>query len=250
MRFTCATWVVISTCCVALSQTVQRTADVAYLETVCVKPGNNVKFENTLKRHWRWHEKQGETWSYLVWTVDSGENEGAYKILSLGHTWKEVDESNALVAATPPPEDDPGPDHETARESYYRYRPELSIASPTKQRLPLASVTYMFVKPEAVQEFVIALQRITKSFPDGLSKQPAQWYELVTGGGKPQFLLIEEHPDWASYRGSSELDAFSNGKTANQIPEETVKSFWNCVRSMYSETWHYRSELSRVVGSR
>lgn len=30
-------------------------------------------------------------------TVDSGKNEGAYQIGSLGHTWKEVDESDALV---------------------------------------------------------------------------------------------------------------------------------------------------------
>jgi hypothetical protein len=249
MKFRFATWIVISTWWVAPSGKAQQTADVGYFETVRVRPGDNEKFENTLKRHWGWHEKQGETWTYLVWTVDTGKNEGAYEILSFGHSWKEVDESNALVAATPPPDENPEPYHQAVQESYYRHRPELSIGSPTKQHLPLASVTYVLLKPEALREFEIALQRTKRSLPDSAPVLSAQWYELVTGGDKPQFLLIEEHPDWASYHGSSELDALRNGKTASEIPEETVTSFWNCVRSIYSETWHYRSDLSRLASS-
>jgi quercetin dioxygenase-like cupin family protein len=45
------------------------------------------------------------------------------------------------------------------------------------------------------------------------------------------------------------LDALK-GNHGNEIPEEVVKSFWNSVRSIYSETWHYRSDLSRFTVSR
>ena len=238
-------------CCFAPSGRTQQTADVAYIEMVHVKPGNSEKFETTLKRHWGWHEKQGETWSYLVWTVDTGKNDGAYEIVSFGHTWKEVDESNALVAGTPPPEEDPEPYQQTVQESYYRYRPDLSIGSSVQQPSLVASVTQILLRPEAIQDFEIVLQRIKRSLPntDGVTALSAQCYELVTGGDKPQFLLIEQHRDWASFNGSSELDALRKGNHG-EIPEEIVNRFWNSVRSIYSESWHYRSDLSRLTVSR
>jgi hypothetical protein len=105
LRF--AAWIVILICCFVPLGWAQQTADVAYFEMVRVKPGDNKKFETTMKRHWAWHEKRGETWNYFVWTVDTGKNDGAYQIVSFGHTWKEVDESNAQVAGTPGPEEDP-----------------------------------------------------------------------------------------------------------------------------------------------
>ena len=177
---------------------------------------------------------------------------GAYEIVSFGHTWKEVDESNALVAGTPPPEEDPEPYHQTVQESYYKYRPELSIDSHAKQPLAIASVTQILLKPETVQDFEIAVQRI-KQFLSNTGDAPAfsaRWYELVTGGDRPQFLLIEEHRDWASFHGSTELDALRNLNRASELPQEIVKSFWQAMRSIYSETWHYRSDLSRFVSGK
>jgi len=251
MRVRFATCIVILICCFGPSARTQQTPDVAYIETVRVKPGENEKFETTLKRHWGWHEKQRETWSYLVWAVDTGKNDGAYKIVSFDHTWKEVDESNALVAGTPPPEEDPEPYQQTVQESYYRYRPELSIGSPAKP-LPVACVNQIVLKPEAVQDFEMALRRIKRLLPstDGAPVLSAQWYELVTGGDQPEFLLIEEHRDWASFHGDGELEALKKGNHGNEIPEEVVKSFWNSVGSIYSETWHYRSDLSRLIAGK
>jgi hypothetical protein len=177
LRF--ATWIVILICCFAPSGRTQQTADVAYIEMVHVKPGNSEKFETTLKRHWGWHEKQGETWSYLVWTVDTGKNDGAYEIVSFGHTWKEVDESNALVAGTPPPEEDPEPYQQTVQESYYRYRPDLSIGSSVKQPSPVASVTQILLMPEAAQDFEVELFAINTTL-DGCVDHAKQFADDET----------------------------------------------------------------------
>src|SRR5215468_10598927 len=76
----------------------QQPAPVAYFELTAIKPGMEAQFEATLKRHWAWHTAQGETWSYFVWTVESGENIGRYRVASFGHTWQEVDDSNRAVA--------------------------------------------------------------------------------------------------------------------------------------------------------
>jgi hypothetical protein len=94
-----------------------------------------------------------------------------------------VDESNALVAGTPPPEEDPEPYQQTVQASYYRYRPELSIGSPAKP-LAVASVNQIALKAEAMQNFEMALQRIKRLLPNthGETGLSAQWYELVAGG--------------------------------------------------------------------
>jgi len=246
LRF-CA-WLLISISWVATQGRAQQVMDVAYFELVRVKPDSQEQFETTLKRHWGWHEKMGEKWSYFVWSVDTGKNEGSYEIASFGHTWKEVDESNALVAGTPGPGEDTEPYHKTVQESYYRYRPELSTASPVKQRLPVASVTQILLRPEGVHDFEVALRQVASvECPYVVS---AQWYELVTGGERPQFLLIEERPDWASFRNNGELDALREEACRRNVGEDIVKNFWSSIRSVHAETWQYRSDLSRLAGSK
>ena len=245
MTLSFAAWIVISISLFAPMGWAQ--ADVAYFEMVRVKPGNEEQFETTLKRHWVWHEKMGETWSYFVWSVDTGKNEGAYQIASFGHTWKEVDESNALVAGTPGPGEDPGPYHQSVQERYYRYRPDLSTVAPAKSPLPVASMTQILLKPEAVHDFEIALQRMANA--ERPSSFSAQWYELVTGGDRPQFLLIEARPDWGSFRAKGELDALREEAYGRKVGQDIVKNFWSSISSIYAETWHYRSDLSRLTGS-
>ena len=78
----------------------------------------------------------------------------------------------------------------------------------------------------------------------------AQWYELVTGGDRPQFLLIEERPNWDGVDGNGELDALNLEIEKTKISEETVKTFWSSVRTIYAETWHYRADLSRLRKSK
>ena len=78
----------------------------------------------------------------------------------------------------------------------------------------------------------------------------AQWYELVTGGDLPEFLLIEERPNWDGVDGNGELDALNREIEKTKISEETVKTFWSSVRTIYAETWHYRADLSRLRKSK
>lgn len=104
------------------------------------------------------------------------------------------------------------------------------------------------MRPEAAQDFEVALQRIKSVLfgVDGPAVRSAQWYELVTGGDRPQFLLIEERRDWAGLGGTGELDALRTEIDKSKLPEVTVKTFWGSIRSIYAETWHYRSDLSRL----
>jgi hypothetical protein len=66
-----AAGMVIFISCSALLIRAQQSGQVAWFEKVRIKPGEVEKFETTLKRHWTWHEKQGETWSYCEQRSDT-----------------------------------------------------------------------------------------------------------------------------------------------------------------------------------
>jgi hypothetical protein len=78
----------------------------------------------------------------------------------------------------------------------------------------------------------------------------AQWYELVTGGDRPQFLLIEERPNWDGVDGNGELDALKSEIVRTKISEETVRTFLSSICTIYAGTWHYRADLSRLGKSK
>jgi len=232
----------------ASSACAQSAAEIAFIEQVYVKAGHEQQFEATLKRHWGWHTKQGEKWTYFVWMVDTGKDDGSYRISSFGHTWNEADESNALVAATPGPGEDIGPYEQSSHESYYRYRSDLSIPPPVQKPSDVASVTQVLLKPEAMHDFEVVLRGVKEAAqhtnPQG---HFGCWYELVLGGDRPQFLLIEQRPNLTSLQERGELDALMDEAYGLQVSEDALKRLWASMRSIYTETWHYRGDLSRLV---
>jgi len=229
----------------------QNAGDIAYIEQVRVKANNEEQFDATLKRHWGWHTKQGEKWTYFVWTVDTGRDDGAYQITSFGHTWSEADESNALVAATPAPAENTGAYEQSTRESYYRYRSDLSICAPAQKPSAVAFVTQVLLKPEAMHDFEVAQRRVKEAIQKAYPRSYfGCWYELVIGGDRPQFLLIEQRPNLASLQEKGELDILMDEAHVSQVGEDAVKNLWATIRSVYTETWHYRPDLSRLIDAK
>lgn len=125
----------------AVAAFAQGSGEIAYFHLNRVKPGMTVQYETTRKRHWLWHKRLGDTWSYQIWQIISGDRTGAFIISSFGHTWKEVDVSDQLVGG----EEDPGasvdPYLASESESYYRYLPDLSLAPQIFSPAPMLSVT-------------------------------------------------------------------------------------------------------------
>ena len=114
---------------VAAAAGAQGSGEIAYFHVNRVKPGMTAQYEAARKRHWVWHQKMADTWSFHVWQIVSGEASGTYMVCSFDHDWKEVDESDQKVGGE---EDDPSarvePYLDAEWESYYRYLPQLSSA--------------------------------------------------------------------------------------------------------------------------
>lgn len=210
-------------------------SEVADIEVVNIKPGMTEQFEATQKRHWEWHKRQGDKWSWFVWTVESGKNEGAYVIASFGHTWDESERENEITSGRPEPDADSDRFRVSSEESYYRFRPDLSVGSELSMPLGFMSCSHVIVEPQKLNEFENALKKIKAETPPNAKQRPAsRWYELVTGGDWPQFLLMEDRAHWADFGEKSALDSMDTAS----------------VRSAYTEALQYHADLSLIGSSK
>jgi hypothetical protein len=232
----------------------QSSEDIAYFHLNRVKPSMTVQYETARKRHWVWHQKMGDTWSFHVWQIVSGEASGTYMVCSFGLSWKEVDESDQKVGGE---EDDSGarvePYLDAEWESYYRYLPQLSVAS-NGGFSPSAklAVTRLLLKPEQVGAFVAAETKIRAAMRRAGYTGPVRWYQLVSGGETPQFLVLADRANWAAYEQSAEekLDSMMEKMYGKDQAARIMRDAHSAVRSQYVETWQYRADLSFVPAAK
>ena len=252
MRFNSfAGFIVLTTASIAVAQS---SGDIAYFHVNRVKSGMRMQYETARKRHWVWHQKMQDTWAYHVWQIVSGEASGTYMVCSFGHTWKEVDESDQLVGGE---EDDPAakvePYLDAEPESYYRYLPKLSIA-PKEGFSPSAKpeVTRWLVKQEDVESFLTAQAKMKDALAKAGHFGNLRWFQLVNGGETPQFLMLADRDNWASYEHSSDknLGSILEKTYGKDQAASIMRDVRRAVRSQYVETWQYRPDLSFVPASK
>jgi hypothetical protein len=184
VQFNAVTYLV----CLSIASTshAQSSGDIAYVHVNQAKPGLTVQYLTARKRHWLWHQKMKDTWSFHVWQIVSGEASGTYMVCSFGHSWKDMDESDQRVGGE---EDDPAakvePYLEAEWESYYRYLPDLSLA-PRQGFTPSnkLDVKRLVVKPDQVDAFIAAQSKIRRALADAGYEGHVRWYQLVSGGPK------------------------------------------------------------------
>jgi len=252
VRFKTFAYLIVLT--LATTTVAQSSGRIAYFHLNRVKPSMAAQFETARKRHWLWHQKMGDTWSFHVWQIVSGEASGTYMVCSFGHTWKEVDESDQRVGGE---EDDPSasvePYLDAEWESYYRYLPDLSLA-PKEGFSPSAklAVIRLLLKPEEVESFMAAQSKIKDALTKEGHSAPIRWYQLVSGGEGPQFLLLADRANWAAYEPPTQktLDAMVEEAYGKEQGGAILRAVRSAVRSQYLETWQYRSDLSFVPSAK
>jgi len=78
---------------------------------------------------------------------------------------------------------------------------------------------------------------------------PIRWYELVSGGQSPQFLMLANRHNWAVYEQSPDeqlagiLEKIYGRDRASSIVREAGRA----VQSKYVETCEYRADLSFIA---
>jgi uncharacterized protein (TIGR02246 family) len=231
----------------------QSSDEIAYFHVNRAKPGMTGQYETARKRHWIWHQKMQDRWSYHVWQIVSGEATGTYVVCSFSHSWKEVDESDQKVGGE---EDDPAakvePYLDAEWESYYRYLPDLSVA-PKSSFMPSdkLAVTRLVLKANQVERFIVAQSKIRQALARAGYQEPMRWCQLVSGGESPQFLLLVDRNNWAAYGQSPDdkLGVILEKAYGKARATSILRDAGRAVQSKYVETWQYRADLSFVAAA-
>jgi hypothetical protein len=116
--------------------------------------------------------------------------------------------------------------------------------------LPKLAVTRLLLKPEGVNDFVDGVKKIKEGVrkTDYPFRGPVRWYQLVTGGEGPQFLLLSDRANWAAFEPPTNktLDAMMEAAYGKEQGAAILRTVRSAIRSQYVETWQYRSDLSFV----
>jgi hypothetical protein len=73
-----------------------------------------------------------------------------------------------------------------------------------------------------------------------------RWFQLVSGGESPQFLLLSDRANWAAFAPTTHkgLDAMMEEAYGKEQGASILRAVRSAIRSQYLETWQYRPELS------
>ena len=109
----------------------------------------------------------------------------------------------------------------------------------------------VIVKPDQVEAFIAAQSKIKQALTEASNRGAIRWYELVSGGQSPQFLMLADRDNWAAYEQSPDeqladiLEKIYGRDRASSIVQEADRA----VQSRYVETWQYRADLSFIAAA-
>lgn len=161
------------------------------------RAGQEAEFEQALKAHHDWRREQGDTWSWLVWRIGSGERTGTYAVGTFGHRWSEfdsppVDEAAARAHFINTVE----PHVDSTRVEHYSYLASLGNlrADLPPRKFSVTEAIEVHVGME--REFLDAIAKITAAIKEQAWPVYYEWYQLETGGTKPAYARVRLLWSW------------------------------------------------------
>jgi hypothetical protein len=213
------------------------------------KPGSVAQFEQARVKHFQFHKSHNDTWAWETWAIETGQDTGTYVVATCGHSWKDFDdwdkkmgkEDTADAMATM------GPTLEENFNRFYVYRADMSLAPPpTGTPAPMEAVTIYVLHPGMADDFIAAVKKIN----DALRKEPgwpktAGWYQLVSGGQAPSFVLVGARQGWVDFAPleKSVRDVLT-ASYGQQAADATLKALRDTTERIFTEANVYRQDLS------
>jgi hypothetical protein len=172
---------------------------VARLASFRVKPGARAQMEDAIKKQMDWRRDQKDEWRWLTWECVSGEA-GRYTVATFGHAWQDFDQPKvsplveevnqgalSAVAATAPVI------------QYFDHLEEVSAMGAATESPTLAELTIFQVQFGKTAQFYAALREFHAAMQKAGSPARYEWFELLSGGESPQFMLFLPRRDWAAF---------------------------------------------------
>lgn len=231
----------------------QQPGNLAEIHVNRVKPGMTQQYEGGRKKHMAWHKSQNDTWSWYTWEVATGEGSGSYVIGAFQHHWKDLDGREKFNQADAADYGvNVGPSVAGEETSYYLYRADMSLAPEAFPPTPLISITHFTLKPDGINDFTEGVKKVGEGIKKTNYPQSgaSRWYQLVNGGEGPHFVLVGDRANWAAFQPPTDktLDSMMEDAYGKEQGAAILASLRKAVRKVYTETLHYRPDLSYVAG--
>lgn len=233
------------------TRSTRDSGDAAHLFVYRVHPGEQKNFDEGYRTHLGWHRDQRDPVVWYGWYVAKGDQHvGLFVDGSFGAPFSEVDQR------VKPGEDLADADRtfgrfaDTAYRSSFRVRREFSSGLPLEQWRPsrLVQVFHYTLKPGGQARFERALRTLRDALSRDRNAPVHTWYERVTGGAVPGYMLMVARENWASYDGTG-----GDSVEARLMREDTgpggsgraaLDDLAASVATVEAETWNYRKDLS------
>jgi len=212
------------------------------------KPGMNAQLQDGLKKHMAWHQEQGGTWAWFVWSVETGDNTGGYGAGTFDHRWADFDKPDVDEAADAADSAKNVLPYmaEGAAWRYYMRLPKVSRPRPASQGpAPLEVVLIFRLRMGAQEEFGNVIAKVHQAIEKTNWPEHYEWYALVNGGEHPEFVLVLPRDNYAGM--APPAKSFEKMLEEAFGPEEAaaiLKTFEKTIKSERSEIIRTRPDLS------
>ena len=211
------------------------------------KPGTKARLEKAIKKQMDWRRSQKDDWQWLTWEYVSGES-GRYGVATFGHAWEDYDREKvapwveelngaALTAssATAP------------LVQYFDHVDEVSAFGSGTNAPTMAEIAIFQLQFGKTSQFYEAVRQFHEALQQAGSGERYEWFELLSGGELPQFMLFLPRPNWAGFDTRSELLMDALEKSAGSEKAKTLIAQFNAsVKTYQRYAVRLRPDLSKL----
>jgi|GEM_PF-4689217 len=212
-----------------------ETPSVARMVFFHAKPGAKAQMEETIKKQMDWRRAQKDDWGWLTWEYVSDEV-GRYAVATFSHAWHDFDQPKispfieemfqgdlASLCLTP------------SVVQYFDHLEEVSALGTMKETPTVAEVAVFQVQFGKTAQFYEAIGQFHRALQKAGSPERYEWFELLSGGEEPQFVLFLPRPNWAAFdtQGGFLLEVLEKSvgtKKAGELFVQFTASVKNCRR--------------------
>jgi hypothetical protein len=197
------------------------------------KEGKEQLFENGYKAHLKWHEANGDTWSWWGWYVISGPRYGYFVDATADHSWADFD------AAVKPAEDIADnrlhvfPFGEL--QTVYKVSEYEKASTNDSFNLKTKLARHITLTVNSMDNALKAIEKV-KDFYVSQNIKTFKTFTVIDGGNLNQIIIIMGFDSWAEYSMSEKFQ-----EKLSEI-ERSLKQ--NSILSCISETLAYRADMS------
>lgn len=197
----CVFYVVFATIGLMSSGTIVsgETLSVARIMFFEAKPGLHLQMEEAIKKQMEWRREQKDDWRWVTWEYVSGEG-GRYAVATFGHAWQDYDQAKisprvdevsqeALAGLSVTP----------VLIQYFDHLEEVSAFGTATGIPSMAEIGVFRVQFGKTAQFYEAVRQFHHALQKARSPERYEWFELLSGGEEPQFMVFLPRGNWAAF---------------------------------------------------